>query len=604
MIKRTLFMGALAAMLLGTASCSNDLEPVAPDGEANVHFTLVMGEGVDSRTISDGTGADVLMFAVFDENGNHMAALDQEVTVTNKTATVNTKLARYHTYKLVFWAQNSNCEAYTFDADAKKLEIDYTGIKSNDETRDAFYKEIDVAMQNTDIDQQVVLSRPFAQINFLASDAAGVSGIASYKSKVTVTDVPATLNLLDGTVADPEDVTFDYETIVSEALAGYEDYKYVAMNYILAASERELKNTVELTVNDGTQDVQVVPVTSCPVLRNYRTNIIGELFTIDGTFNVVVDPIYGGDVKPEVSDGKAMVGMNGTEYNTLAEAIAAADGMPIYLGKGTYNESITVPAGETVRIAGAANADPSEVIIPKQIVASTGSTLQLTDLTVTMTNAAAISAEGANVTLDGVNASGSRGISVEDGSTVVIKNSVITGATSDSEGYNRGLSVFGSDNVVTVEDSEINAGWYGVNTAGGDNNEITLNNVTINAWGCLNIWRNGQTITLNNCTLNSLNDKTYNADGWNNFACLKFNNDTNGNTVTANGCEINVESTTGNKQYLCLIGGTDQVINVVGCTVTGTNTNTGEYMFGLGQSGATYTINYDEDSENNTHWNE
>ncbi len=107
-----------------------------------------------------------------------------------------------------------------------------------------------------------------------------------------MTGVPTTLNTLDGTVAGSTDVTFDYATIPNETLAGYETYKYVAMNYILSATDKEVKNEVVLTVNDGTQDVNTVTVSNCPVQRNYRTNIFGSLFTVDGKFNVVIDPIY------------------------------------------------------------------------------------------------------------------------------------------------------------------------------------------------------------------------------------------------------------------------------------------------------------------------
>lgn len=291
-MKKFLFLGAMAAMLLGTASCSNDMEPQAKDGEALVQYTVTLGDGIDSRTISDGTKANTLKFAVFTEDGQHLDALDQEVPVENKSATITTKLARYHTYKLVFWAQNSECDAYD-TSDMSAIKVNYTTVNCNDETRDAFYEMRTETINNTDsYDKVVVLNRPFAQINFLASDAAGVQGLDAYTSKVTVTGVPTQLNTLDGTVAEPTDVTFDYAALVNEDLAGYESYKYVAMNYILAATNKELKNTVELTVNDGTQDVNVVTVNDCPVQRNYRTNIFGDLFTVEGNFNITIDPIY------------------------------------------------------------------------------------------------------------------------------------------------------------------------------------------------------------------------------------------------------------------------------------------------------------------------
>ena len=284
-MKKFLFFGTMVAMLLGAASCSSDIEP-AMGGEVPVSFAVNLGDNIDSRTISDGLKANTLKFAV-------ITALAQEVPVANKQATVATKLVKGHTYTFVFWAQNSACTAYN-TSDMKAIKVDYAA-NCNDETRDAFYK-MDSFTVTEAFEKTEVLTRPFAQINFLADDAAGVVGVDAYKSMVTVTGVPTTLNTLDGTVGtETTDVTFALATIPNETLAGYESYKYVAMNYILAATDKEMKNEVVLTVNDGTQDVNTVTVANCPVQRNYRTNIFGSLFTLEGKFNITIDPIYEGE---------------------------------------------------------------------------------------------------------------------------------------------------------------------------------------------------------------------------------------------------------------------------------------------------------------------
>jgi hypothetical protein len=301
-MKKFLFFGAMVALLLGTAACSSDIEPVAGD-EALVTFTVNLGDGIDSRSISDGTGANILKFAVYTEDGQHISALDQTVVVENKMATIQTRLTRYHNFKLVFWAQNSSCSAYNTD-DMSAITVNYTSVNCNDESRDAFYKMEEVSVADADVNRLVVLTRPFAQINFLASDAAGVVNVNQYKSKVTVTGVPTTLNTLDGSVADLTDVTFDYATILpnDETLAGYEQFRYVAMNYVLAATAKEMKNEVVLTVKDeNNAEVNTVTVANCPVQRNYRTNIIGDLFTMEGNFNIEIDPIYNTpDIVPEM----------------------------------------------------------------------------------------------------------------------------------------------------------------------------------------------------------------------------------------------------------------------------------------------------------------
>ena len=312
-MKKCLFLGAMAAMLLGTASCSSDMEPTM-GGEVPVSFAIDLGDGIDSRTISDGLKANQLKFAVF-ENGAEITGLAQTVAVANKQATINTKLVKGHTYTFVFWAQNSACTAYN-TTNMSAITVNYAA-NCNDETRDAFYK-MDSFTVTEAFEKTEVLTRPFAQINFLADDAAGVVGVDAYKSKVTVTGVPTTLNTLDGTVAGSTDVTFALATIPNETLAGYESYKYVAMNYILAATDKEVKNEVVLTVNDGTADVNTVTVTNCPVQRNYRTNIIGDLFTLDGKFNIIIDPIYAGDHEVELVEATPV-----STEDELAEALAA-----------------------------------------------------------------------------------------------------------------------------------------------------------------------------------------------------------------------------------------------------------------------------------------
>ena len=291
-MKKFLFLGAMAAMLLGTASCSSDMEP-AMGGETPVSFSINLGDDIDSRTISDGTGANTLKFAVF-ENGTEIRELAQTVTVADKKATVTTRLVKGHTYSFVFWAQNSACTAYD-TKNMAAIKVNYAA-NCNDETRDAFYK-MDSFTVTVPFEKEEVLTRPFAQINFLADDAAGVVGVDAYKSKVTVTGVPTTLNTLNGSVSGTTNVTFDYATILpkEETLSGYEQYRYVAMNYILAGTDKEMKNEVVLTVNDGTQDVNTVTVANCPVQRNYRTNIFGSLFTLQGKFNITIDPLYAGE---------------------------------------------------------------------------------------------------------------------------------------------------------------------------------------------------------------------------------------------------------------------------------------------------------------------
>lgn len=82
-MNKKLFLGMFAAagMLLAT-SCSNDeLDVVQSGNEAQVTFSLGLEGGIATRAISDGTGADVLMYAVFDKDGKRINTI-QKVSKT------------------------------------------------------------------------------------------------------------------------------------------------------------------------------------------------------------------------------------------------------------------------------------------------------------------------------------------------------------------------------------------------------------------------------------------------------------------------------------------------------------------------------------------
>ena len=63
-MKKILFFGMMAALLLGTAACSSDMEPSM--GDDMVRFTIELPGNIDSRAISDGLTANKLTVAVYD----------------------------------------------------------------------------------------------------------------------------------------------------------------------------------------------------------------------------------------------------------------------------------------------------------------------------------------------------------------------------------------------------------------------------------------------------------------------------------------------------------------------------------------------------------
>ena len=292
MNKHFLFtMLAASTMVLATGCSSSDDTAVTPENNslAAVSFSVQADAVAGTRAISDGSGADELIYRVFDKDGNSVGTLDKK-TETGLTDLltghkVTLYLAKGQTYKVAFWAHDDNMG----------VTVSYDNAANNDETRDAFFKTVDVTV-NGDMSVDVTLKRPFAQINVGCTDddwnAAQASGINVQTSSVTVKDAATQLNVIDGTVSGSQDVTYTAANIPTETLkvdadgdGTKEDYKYLSMCYILpnetttgtakttAGTEFTFKpeSGNDITLSDGLQAI--------PVQRNYRTNIVGKILS-------------------------------------------------------------------------------------------------------------------------------------------------------------------------------------------------------------------------------------------------------------------------------------------------------------------------------------
>lgn len=161
--------------------------------------------------------------------------------------------------------------------------------------------------------------------------------------------------------------------------------------------------------------------------------------------------------------------------------------------------------------------------------------------------------------------------------TVTLSGVDIQGPTSGT--YTRGISFYGNKNITLVmDDCSVSANYYAVNIAGGNENvNVVIKNTTLTGWCAAQTWSANSNMTFENCTLIGKNDKTYNADGWNNFATFVVNVDAGGSVLNFNNCTIEANQTTGNVQNLISIRA-DSTINCNGCTfiVDGTKLNTVE----------------------------
>ncbi len=290
-MKKILFFGALVALLLGTAACSSDMEPSM--GDNMVRFTIEMPGNIDSRAISDGLTANKLTVAVYDEQGNELPTIRVNKDISHQT-TVEFKLVKGQKYSFAFWAQAEGAP-YTFDTANKTVSVNYENAKSNDEKRDAFYAYRADLTVTGPMSETIYLYRPFCQLNYGASDYQDAikAGVNATKSAVTVKNAATTFNLATGESTGSAEVTFTKEILPNDpATLTVEEkaYQWMAMNYFLVPSNQaNIETSLQLYEGDATEAVRDITVPNVPVQKNHRTNIVGNLFTEDVNFLVIID---------------------------------------------------------------------------------------------------------------------------------------------------------------------------------------------------------------------------------------------------------------------------------------------------------------------------
>lgn len=304
-------MFAVIGMMLAT-SCSNDEFDEQFENETPVTFSLGLENAMSTRAISDGSGVNKLIYAVFDKAGNRVAQSDDSAEFPFEE---KISLVKGEQYTAVFWAQNEACSAYSISEDFTTITVNYDGALNNDETRDAFFRSETFTVKEG-VSLNIILKRPFAQVNMGVKMAdwqtSAYAGFKITKSSVEIKQAATTLNLVDGLVGSPVDVTFavnaipaDDKLIVDLNHDGeVEEYKYLSMCYFLAndsvngASQTTLDGLkFVLSSEDGSKTIELQDgLANAPVQRNYRTNIVGSnILTEDIDVSLTVDYFYDGE---------------------------------------------------------------------------------------------------------------------------------------------------------------------------------------------------------------------------------------------------------------------------------------------------------------------
>jgi hypothetical protein len=304
-MKKLILLTFLMAAFIASSCQKGDLGGGLND-VAEVTLAVGLPEAVASKAIGDGKKAKIVYYAAF-VDGVAVPALCQQVELDESgRAELKLQLVKKVNYSFVFWAQTpvaSVSEQYydlsSFYVDSK-VKVNYA-VNANDDLRDAFCALKEVCVDET-TNLDVVLRRPFAQVNFLASDYDMLKPLGlrnGLLSEMTFAGIPDTITLLDGSVSSSSsagaEVTFAAAAVPSGedeymTLLGQE-YGYVGMNYILASEDGDnisVKGRFES--GDATWHTDLIP--NVPVRKNYRTNIHGEFFVEHGQLNILILPDF------------------------------------------------------------------------------------------------------------------------------------------------------------------------------------------------------------------------------------------------------------------------------------------------------------------------
>ena len=288
------------------ASCNKEAESPVPSGGLTASFTVSAPGTVATKGISEGTAATDFFFAVYDEENNYLEGLSTPVseggaatiTGTSSPRTVTIPVVKDMTYQFVFAAKSASDNGFcTFNPEAATLVLDYTKLKANDDKADFFYVKDQFTVTDS-FSKNETMTRPLAQVNVGAADllAAGYSikTDESLLTGISLTGINNTMNLLDGSVSGAADIEWGKATRVQDDSQFVTGYDRISMVYVLAAAASQTSNATLNVEAEGLLNTTAHTITrsvpNIPLQRNYRTNILGNIFTNDFIFTVETEP--------------------------------------------------------------------------------------------------------------------------------------------------------------------------------------------------------------------------------------------------------------------------------------------------------------------------
>lgn len=328
-MKKCFLLMAGIILLAFTACQSDELANGGRNGEVAVSFSVQLpGNGNDAvtraATAGDGTSVNRCIMEIYLNDELYSRQIGT-IQPDGLTAGFDVRLVTSQTYKFVFWADHVESvegEAIKTDlhyntADLRNISMkgDYNG-SSKDDTRDAFFASLEKLVTNA-FSESVELTRPFGQLNIKTEDLASIPNNQK-EAFVPVTAGLSFKNLYTGFNAATGDLLGEPTAVAYKAASDVVDANgNLTVDYLFApntAGGQHLANMTLAVYNAAGGQITTKDLNNIPVQRNYKTNVTGNLLTVDGKVNVTVTPAFS---SPALSEKVIEV----ASVNEVAEAL-------------------------------------------------------------------------------------------------------------------------------------------------------------------------------------------------------------------------------------------------------------------------------------------
>lgn len=359
------FLLMAGIILLVFAACQSDeLANGGRNGEVAASFSVQLpGNGNNAvtraATAGDGTSVNRCIMEIYLNDELYSRQIGA-IQPDGLTAGFDVRLVTSQTYKFVFWADHvksvegdaikTDLHYNTADLRNISMQGDYNG-SGKDDTRDAFFASLEKLVTNA-FSESVELTRLFGQLNIKTEDLASIPDNQK-EEFVPVTAGLSFKNLYTGFNAATGDLLGELTAVAYKAASAVADANgNLTVDYLFAPNTVGGQHLVNMTLavyNAAGGQITTKALNNIPVQRNYKTNVTGNLLTVDGKVNVMVTPAFSSPALSEkvievasVSEVAEALKTNTNVVVTEAPKEAATISLPKY-ESGDVAVSITLP---------------------------------------------------------------------------------------------------------------------------------------------------------------------------------------------------------------------------------------------------------------------